>query len=216
MYDRSKTYPLPLKQYLASMVAEASTTAFAIYSQKPSTMRRRKKERPKQLGQLSLPSYPRCTKIQTNRKQSDMTTSFEDILNTPMDSIKPPPLLPVGSYHTVIKGLPEKGKSKEKQTDFFKFTHRIIAALDDVDPEELETAFPEGVAGKEIDNSFYITEKSAFMLTDFLKNCGITGLSVREAIDNTPNAEVIIFVKHEPSQDGQRMFARVGRTAPVE
>ena len=190
------------------MVAEASTTASAIYSRKPS--KKRRKERPKQPGQLSLPLHTH------NRKPSDMTTSFEDILNTPMDDIKPPALLPVGSYHTVIKGLPEKGKSKEKQTDFFKFTHRIVAALDDVDPEELEEAFPEGVAGKEIDNSFYITEKSAFMLTDFLKNCGITGLSVREAIDNTPNAEVIIFVKHEPSQDGQRMFARVGKTAPVE
>lgn len=144
--------------------------------------------------------------------------NFEDILNQQASDVKPPPLLPVGTYDTVIIGLPEQGKSTKKQTDFFKFTHRIIAALDDVDPDELSEAFPEGVAGKEIENTFYVTPKSIFMLTEFYKNCGIDieGKTVRACLDDVPNSRVRVHIKHEPSDDGQRMFAKIGRTLPDE
>jgi hypothetical protein len=148
-------------------------------------------------------------------KETQMAINFGTILDQPADDVKPPPLLPVGTYQTVIKGLPETGKSSKKETEFLKFTHRIIAALDDVDTDALNEAFPEGVAGKEIDNTLYLTQKSLFMLTDFLKNCGIDfsdGKTVRAAVDEVPNAEIGIVIKHEPSDDGQRIFARVART----
>jgi hypothetical protein len=143
--------------------------------------------------------------------------TFEDILNRPADEINAPPVLPVGTYHTVIVGLPERGKSSKKQTDFFKFKHKIVAALDDVDTEAL-AEIDGGVSGKELDNTFYITEKSAFMLKDFLVNCGVEveGKSLAAFIDESPNREVLIHIKHEASEDGQRVFARVGSTAPVE
>lgn len=144
--------------------------------------------------------------------------NFAGILDQPAADVKPPPLLPPGTYHTVVQGLPETGQSSRKQTDFLKFTHRIVAALDDVDQDQLAESFPEGLAGKTIDNTLYLTEKSLFMLTDFLKNCGIDfsdGKSVRAAVDETPNAEVGIVIKHEPSEDGQRIFARVARTVAL-
>lgn len=140
---------------------------------------------------------------------------FARILDQPAADVKPPPLLPPGSYHTVIQGLPESGQSSQKQTDFFKFTHRIVAALSDVDEDALAESFPDGIGGKTIDNTLYLTEKSLFMLTDMLKNCGIDfsgGKSVRAAVDEVPNSEVGIIIKHEPSPDGTRMFARVART----
>jgi hypothetical protein len=142
------------------------------------------------------------------------TTSFEDILNSQADDIQPPALLPVGTYITVIAGLPERGKSSQKQTDFFKFTHRIVSPDDDVDSDELNEAFPDGLAGKTIDNTFYITEKSAFMLTDFIKNCGVEtkGKTLAACIDEVPNAEVKIFIKHEPIGDTGRFRATVART----
>ena len=146
-------------------------------------------------------------------------TNFAEILDQPAADVKPPPLLPVGTYHTVIAGLPESGKSSKKQTDFLKFTHRIVAALEDVDGDSLTEAFPEGVTGKEIDNTLYLTDKSLFMLTDMLKNCGVDfgdGKSIRAAVDETPNAEVGIVIKHEPSEDGQRIFARVARTVALD
>ena len=144
--------------------------------------------------------------------------NFASILDQPLADVKPPPLIPVGTYHTVIQGLPETGQSSKKQTDFLKFTHRIVAPLDDVDQDALAEAFPEGVIGKTIDNTLYLTEKSLFMLADMLKNCGIDydgTTSVRAAVDQTPNAEVGIVIKHEPSEDGQRIFARVARTVAL-
>lgn len=146
-------------------------------------------------------------------------TNFEDILNQPAADVKPPPLLPAGTYDTVIVGLPEAGESSKKRTKFLKFSHRIIAAESDVDEDALAEAFPDGVAGKTIDNTLYLTENSLFMMTDFLKNCGIDfadGKSIRAAIEEVPNSRVRVHIKHEPSEDGQRMFARVGKTLPVE
>lgn len=171
----------------------------------------RKQKRHNQPGQLVLP-LPHLNPL---RKHDQMGT-FEDILNRPADDIKPPPQLPVGTYHTILVGLPERGKSSKKQTDFFKFIHKIVAPLDDVDTEAL-AEIEGGVIGKEVDNTFYITEKSAFMLKDFLINCGIEveGKSLAACIDETPNREVLIHIKHEAS-DNARIFAKVGYTAPVE
>lgn len=146
-------------------------------------------------------------------------TSFEDILNQQVDDVFPPPLLPVGTYLTVIAGLPERGKSSQKQTDFFKFSHRIVAAEDDVDQDELNEAFPDGLDGKTIDNTFYITPKSAFMLTDFIKNCigedAVKGKTVAASIEDLPNSEVKIFIKHEPIGDTGRFRATIARTLPA-
>jgi len=146
-----------------------------------------------------------------------MALNFADILDQPATDVKPPPLLPVGTYHTVVQGLPEAGQSSKKQTNFFKFTHRIIAPLEDVDQDQLNESFPDGIAGKTVANTLYLTEASLFMLTDFLKNCGIDleGKSVRAAVDEVPNAEVGIVIKHEPSDDGQRIFAKVARTVAL-
>ena len=153
-----------------------------------------------------------------NQRNPTMTsqTSFEGILSQQADDVKPPPLLPVGTYSTVVAGLPEQGKSSQKQTDFFKFTHRIIAADDDVDQDELAEAFPDGLVGKTIDNTFYITEKSAFMLVDFVKNCGVetSGKTLAACIDELPNSEVKIFIKHEPVGDTGRFRATIARTLP--
>lgn len=141
---------------------------------------------------------------------------FEDILNRPAEDIKAPPVLPVGTYHTIIAGLPERGKSSKKQTDFFKFTHKIVAPLSDVDEEALAQV-EGGVIGKTIDNTLYVTEKSAFMLKELLENTGVdlSGKTLAAGIDEVVNREVLIVIKHESSEDGQRTFAKVGKTMPM-
>ena len=146
--------------------------------------------------------------------------SFEDILSQPASDIKPPPVLPQGSYHTIITGLPEQGESAQKKTKFLRFIHRIVAPGADVDPDTLAELFPDGVEGTEVQNTFYLTEKSLSMLTGFLSNCGINfngNKSLSACIDEVPNREVIVFIKHESANDGSdRIFARVGKTAPVD
>src|SRR5258707_5367604 len=220
----SRTYPFPLKQYLESNVK--ASTAFTLKSKrflgkKSKNYKRSNKHATHQPGQLSLfqvPTSHQLAMMTSHTKGTQTMPNFASILDQPAADVKPPPLIPVGTYHTVIQGLPEAGQSSKKQTDYFKFTHRIVAALDDVDQGALAESFPEGITGKTIDNTLYLTEKSLFMLTDMLKNCGIDfgeDISVRAAVDQTPNAEVGIVIKHEPSEDGQRIFARVARTVAL-
>jgi len=150
--------------------------------------------------------------------------NFTDILNKPADDIKPPPTLPMGSYHTIVIGLPEQGKSSKKKTDYLKFTHRVIAPLEDVDPDAIaefeavdESGNGQKIAGQEIENTIYVTDKSAFMLKEFIQNCGVdlAGKSMGEGLDEVPNCEVIVYMKHEASDDGLRVFSKVGSTAKV-
>lgn len=146
-------------------------------------------------------------------------SSFEDILNQPTEDVNAPPVLPPGPYHTIVTGLPERGESREKKTPSLTFVHKIVAPLDGVDEEAL-AQIDGGVVGKEIKNTFYITQNSAFMLKDFLANCGIDleGKTLAGAVDEVPNREVVIFIKHDIIGDGDsaRAIAKVGRTALVE
>ncbi len=157
--------------------------------------------------------------ISTPLRKRDQMSNFTDILNRPSEEIKPPVTLPMGSYHTVVMGLPEQGQSSKKKTDYLKFIHKIIAPLDDVDPDAIAEFQQDGeqIAGQEVDNTFYITDKSANMLKEFLLNCGVNldGRSMAEGLEDVPNAEVIIFIKHEASEDGKRTYAKVGSTAKV-
>lgn len=145
--------------------------------------------------------------------------NFTDILNRPADDIKPPAVLPMGSYHTIVSGMPEQGKSSKKKTDFLKFVHKIIAPLDDVDPDAIAEFQADGelIVGQEVENTLYVTDKSAFMLKEFIENCGVdlTGKTLVEGIEEVPNCEVIIHMKHETSDDGKRIFSKIGSTAKV-
>lgn len=146
--------------------------------------------------------------------------NISDILNRPAEDVVAPKPLPPGSYHCVVKGLPEQGESSKKKTPFLKFALQIVTPGDDIAEEALKEYTADGsvVSGKIIDATYYITDTALFMLTDFLESLGIDftgGKSVSAAIDEAPNAEVIAFVKHEPSNDGKRFFARLSSTAKV-
>lgn len=144
---------------------------------------------------------------------------FEDILNRNSDDIAPPPVLPQGPYHTIVIGLPEQVVSAQKKTPGLQFVHKIVAPMEGVD-EEAINEIEGGVIGKEIKNTFWITEASAFMLKDFLTHCGIDleGKTMGAALDEVPNREVVVFIKHDIVGEGDaaRSIAKVGRTAPVE
>lgn len=146
-------------------------------------------------------------------------SSFEDILNMNAEDVVAPPVLPQGPYHTIVMGLPERGESSQKKTPQLTFKHKIVSALEGVDEEAL-AAIDGGVIGKEITNTLYVTEKAGFMLKDFLVNCGIDieGKTLAGCIEEVPNREVIIFIKHDQIGEGEqaRFIAKVGKTAPVE
>ncbi len=145
-----------------------------------------------------------------------MATNFEDILNRSVDDIKPPPMLPEGTYLCVVQGLPEQIESSKKKTPGLRFKLQVVQPLEDVDPAELLT-FEGGVSGKIVNLDQWVTEDSLFMLKQFVEHCGALeeGASLSACIDNVPNSSVLAFIKHETSDETKRTFAKIQRTAPA-
>jgi hypothetical protein len=153
--------------------------------------------------------------------------SFTSILDRPANEIERPKPLPVGTYNTMLQGMPRFDKSRQKQTPFVEFTHKILSADEDVDQDDL-TAYLTSKDGTvrslsdvTVKNVYYITEGSAFMLQDFLRNCGFDvdaedAPPMRQLIEETPGRQVKITIRHEASQDGQSVFARVAGTSVAE
>lgn len=149
--------------------------------------------------------------------------NFGAILDRAPSEVDRPKPLPAGSYTCIVKGTPRFDKSSKKQTEFVEFTLAVQAAGEDVDEELLKEwmAKSDGTARRLQDATvratYYITEDALWRLKDFLENCGITeGDSLREMIDEAPNSQVIAYIKHRPSDDGQSIFAELAKTAPVE
>lgn len=141
--------------------------------------------------------------------------NFADLLDTPSQDVHAPPTFPAGCWHWRIIGIPRRDKSSKKQTPFVEFTLKPLAAMEDVDQDALNE-FGD-FKDKTLPATFYVTEKSLFMLKDFLDHCGIANEgTMNDRIEETPNAEVLGWIRHEASEDGQRVFARFGKFAPVE
>lgn len=138
--------------------------------------------------------------------------NFGSLLDTKADDVERPKARPEGSYLFVVKGMPRMDKSSKKQTEFVEFTLACVKAGNDVDEEMLKEAG--GIADWTTRATYYLTDGALWRLKDFLESCGITveGRTLREALDDTPNCQVGGYIKHEPSQDGETIFARLGKT----
>ena len=144
--------------------------------------------------------------------------NFASILDESPTEAHDIPLIPQGTYTAVVQGAPRYDKSTKKGTEFIEFTLKLIAAEDDVDADELDNIG--GIEDKSIKATFYYENDYGLRGLDlFHQHCGIDlgdGQTRRQRSDDCMNAEVRIFVKHEPSQDGTRMFARFNRSLPME
>lgn len=150
--------------------------------------------------------------------------SFSAILDEPASTTERPKPLPVGTYECVVKGLPKFDKSSKKQTDYVEFTLIPMAPLDDVDQEALTEALnrPDGSSRRlqdfTIRATFYLTEDAKWRLKKFLEDLGLNvneGLTYTQLIQQAPNCSVLASLKHEASEDGEAIFARLSKTAPV-
>lgn len=142
--------------------------------------------------------------------------NFGAILDKPTAEVNRPPAFPQGSYIAVIQGLPTFGKSTKKQTEFVEFAIRPLQALDDVDEDALKEFGPLGESTMKL--TFYLTEKSAYRLKEFLINdLGLEDEgTMRTMIDATPGQQCVIHVKHQASDDGKSVYANIASTGPVE
>lgn len=146
--------------------------------------------------------------------------NFTSILDKPSNEAERPKPLPQGSYTCVVKGLPRYDKSSKKQTPFVEFLLQPLAAGDDVDQDDLQAMG--GFVNKTIRATYYLTEDAAYRLREFLDHLGIDDqengepMSHRQRIDQSAGKQVVAFIKHQASDDGQSVYAQLANTAPVE
>ena len=141
---------------------------------------------------------------------------FETVLDRPSSSIERPKPAPVGEYACVVIGQPREDKSTKKQTPFVEFTLKFLSAMESVDEDALDAWLGEKkLQEMTIQYTFYLTEGAAWRLVKFLDDleAGDEDMSLRQRIAETPNKEIIVTIRHEPSEDGESMFARIGSTA---
>lgn len=147
------------------------------------------------------------------------TPNFGSILDTQSSAVERPKPLPVGTYTCVIQGLPRFDKSSKKQTEFAEFKLKVLAAGEDVDTDDLTAMLGEKTLGDiPLKDTYYLTEDAIWRLKKFLDDCGIEedDLTLRQRIEQTPGCQIAVTIKHEASQDGEAIFARVNGTAAVE
>lgn len=142
--------------------------------------------------------------------------NFSSVLDQPLDTIARPVPLPAGSYIVQTQGIPRFDKSSKKQTEFYEFTLKFLQALDDVDPEEL--AQIGGLTDKTIKHTFYLTEKSAYRLKEFMIDDlkMDEGDNLRQMVEQSAGHQCIIKIKHVASDDGKSVYSNVASTAPAE
>jgi len=142
--------------------------------------------------------------------------SFEEILNRPASEIQAPQAYPVGTYHTLVDGPAEPGKSSQKQTDYLRFKFKILSPMQDVDAQQ---AAEQQIVGKTINADYYITDGATWRLKELLEHLGLdvdnSSKTLKELLSEVPGKQVLVKLRHEMSPDGKRVFHRVAETAHV-
>lgn len=150
---------------------------------------------------------------------------FVDILDRPSNSIEKPKPLPVGTYLFMTVGAHKEGESNQKKTPFVEFACKIMQAAEDVDADALAAALTNANTGERkalseivLKNTYYKTEASAWRLVEFLDHLGAgdDSMSPRQRLSMSPGKQFLGEIVHEMSTDGKSIFAKIGKTAPVE
>lgn len=150
--------------------------------------------------------------------------NFGSILDRKPTAIERPKVLPVGSYIAVVQGMPRQDKSTKKQTPYYEYTCKYLQAMDDVDPDDLSAALTRADGTKKTLGdmtqklTYYITEDAIWRLKQFLEHCGLDEddfESTRQMAESAGGCQVVIKLRHKPSEDGESMYPDVAGTAPV-
>jgi hypothetical protein len=145
--------------------------------------------------------------------------NFSSILDEDApEVVERPQPYPVGHYLFVVKGLPKEGESSKKKTPFIEFTVQFLQAADDVDLDALKEVLKgEQLQVKTMRLTYYLTEASLWRLDKFIiEDLGVEGgRGRRQMISETSGRQFLGGITHEPSDDGQSVFARITSTAAI-
>lgn len=141
--------------------------------------------------------------------------NFTSILSRPATDFERPKPLPQGTYLMLVKPPYRLDESSKKKTPFIEWLCDVVEAGEDVDPTEL--AEMGGIAGRQVKATFYLTEEATFRLREFLEVLGLdTTKPTDQIIDEAAGQQFLGTIVHEPTQDGQGIFAKLGSVAAVE
>jgi hypothetical protein len=156
---------------------------------------------------------------------------FDDVYNVPVTQLDRPKPQPVGTYLGEIVGLPEEMTSPKKGTRYAQYTVRPIEPamndrgnFKDVDPTALEEYLTRA-SGEKMQLSdrtlrlpMWRTKDSGHRHVEFLKKLGISEYNddgtervLPEMIAESPGRQAYFHVKHNPSLDGENVYAEIDR-----
>lgn len=152
-----------------------------------------------------------------------MPKTFEELSEMPTESIKPPPLLPKGSYLVGITGPAEVTNSSQKQTPGYKVRYKFYQARPDVDRDELEKFMDEGnLSLNDVDweDDWWITERSINMFKEFYTDVlRLNAANPKQAAADMGGQQLIITIGHTPTKrpDGKMgLRAQIIGRAPAD
>ena len=139
---------------------------------------------------------------------------FKKLLSKPVDSIKPPPLPPAGTYYGTIVGhkyreAPWANKTTGEKEPQVEFAIRITHWDADVDDVEANAA---NAKGKMVYSAFSIDDGQEWPLKMFLEAAGVTtaGQTLDATIPQTTNAAVMFtLTRRVDKNDASREFRDV-------
>jgi hypothetical protein len=145
-----------------------------------------------------------------------VVSSLQEILAMHVDDIKPPMLLPVGTYRCFVDGQPKYDQVGANGTDCVDFNLKVVEALPDVDPDQLTNVL-NGAAlqSQTIRHRLFLTDKSkhrvaAFLVNDLGVSKGKLGMMITEAMGKY----VLVRVTHQMAKDGKdTLYLNVASTA---
>jgi hypothetical protein len=152
--------------------------------------------------------------------------NFSAILDDDPADAEAPKGLPAGQYIFIVDGQPKFDKSTKKGTDYAEFTCKPVQPLDSVDQDALNEALSrkDGTSRVLADMSmrltFYLTEDAKYRLSNFMKHCGLDiegeKKSYSQWISELAGTQFMGTVGQTMSDDGERMYSNITKTAPVE
>lgn len=151
--------------------------------------------------------------------------NFTSILDKPAESLEAPKPVPVGTYLALISGPETYSKVGANQTDMVSWPVKLIQPQPDVDVAALTEALSlkdgttKALGDIKLKFDQFLTEASAFMVRDFLKNTlaiDDAGKSLRQMISEALGKQMLVTIKHGLTKgDNPRVFASIDSTAKV-
>lgn len=143
---------------------------------------------------------------------------FASVLDQPSADIKRPDPMPVGTYVWQVPAQYKQDKAKTG-TEYVEWLVKCLGATEDVDQEALAACLKgKAITDKAMKATFYLTEDSVWRLKEFLDFCGVddpAGATLRGRIPGAGGLQVLGTVRHEPSQDGTYMIAKLSGFAAM-